>query len=61
MRGVEDIKNGKGVAGLRGIGQKVELKDNNVDDKENREFMARVWHNVALPEYTLFGMFQSSV
>ncbi|KAF8511800.1 hypothetical protein BU17DRAFT_96859 [Hysterangium stoloniferum] len=56
MRGVEDVKNGKRVVGLRGINKNSGFENSNVDDKEERQFMAKVRHNVSLPEYTLFVM-----
>ncbi|KAF8511795.1 DUF590-domain-containing protein [Hysterangium stoloniferum] len=61
MRGVEDVKNGKRIVGLRGINKNSGFENNDVDDKEDRQFMAKVRHNVSLPEYTLFGDYSEMV
>ncbi|KAF8511797.1 hypothetical protein BU17DRAFT_69473 [Hysterangium stoloniferum] len=61
MRGVEDVKNGKRVVGLGGINKNSGFENSNVDDTEDRQFMAKVRHNVSLPEYTLFGDYSEMV
>jgi anoctamin-10 len=59
-RGVDDVKNGKGVGGLRGNKKRVVFEDEKADAKEERQFLEDVRHEVSLPEYSLFGMCHST-
>ena len=58
MRGVDDVKNGKGVGNFRGNKKRVVFEDEKADVKEERQFLERVRHEVSLPAYSLFGACQ---
>jgi anoctamin-10 len=55
MRVVDDVKNGKGVGGLRAIKKKVVFQDDTTDSAEDRQFLQEIRRNIHLHEYSLFG------
>lgn len=55
MRGVDNVRNGKGVGGLRAT-KKVVFDDDTTESEEDRQFLHEIRRNIALPEYSLFGM-----
>ena len=57
MRGVDNVKNGKGVSGLRSNKKKVVFEDETSGTTEERQFLAEIRRNVSLPDYSLFGMY----
>ncbi|KAF8586456.1 DUF590-domain-containing protein [Ramaria rubella] len=61
MRGVDDMKNGKALDGLRGNKKKVEFEDERIEDKVERQFLEEIRHNVSLPQYSLFGDYSEMI
>jgi anoctamin-10 len=54
-RGVVEVKNGKGIGGLRAHKKKVVFDDDKTGPVEERKFLDEIRRNIALPDYSLFG------
>lgn len=59
MRGVDNVRNGKGVVGLKVNAKKVVSEDGTNDTAEERQLLNEIRRNVTLPDYSLFGMYRT--